>query len=229
MAGEASHCEAVRIRGLGFAFGQGESRKAILFDLDLDLAAGEVVILTGPSGSGKTTLLSLIGALRTPQEGSLQVRGREIAGLSASELVRYRQSAGFIFQLHNLFPALTAYQSVQMSMDLREGTAEEKHERIVAILTELGLADRQHYKPEQLSGGQRQRVAVARALVHRPRMIFADEPTAALDLENTQIVLGLFKRLAREEGATVLMVTQDARTFESADRVIHLVDGRLVS
>ena len=219
----------IEARGLQYAFGEGESRKQVLYDIDLDVAPGEFAILTGPSGSGKTTLLSLVGALRTPQEGSLRVMGREVAELRGRALEEHRQKVGFIFQLHNLFPALTAYQSVQMSLDLRDCTPEDKHARIVEILSDLGLSDRMHYKPEKLSGGQRQRVAIARALVHRPRLILADEPTAALDRGNSEGVLGQFRRLAKGSGSTILMVTQDARVFGAADRLIQLVDGRIAA
>jgi len=221
---------AILVRGLDYAFGVGEARKQVLYDIDLQLAPGEFAIMTGPSGSGKTTLISLAGALRRPQEGELRVLGQTLADLAPRELEVFRRQLGFIFQLHNLFPALTAYQSVQMAADLREDLqGDEKHERIEGLLTELGLDHRLHYKPDKLSGGQRQRVAIARALVHTPAVIFADEPTAALDGDNTQIVLDLFKQMSRDHGTTVLMVTQDARVFESADRLINLVDGRIDS
>jgi putative ABC transport system ATP-binding protein len=221
--------KSIEIRGLQYAFGEGESRKQVLFDVDLDVAAGEFVILTGPSGSGKTTLLSLIGALRTPQQGKLRVMGREVGELERRELEEHRQKIGFIFQLHNLFPALTAYQSVQMSLDLRDCTPQDKHSLIVEVLSALGLSDRMHYKPDKLSGGQRQRVAIARALVHRPRLVLADEPTAALDRGNSEGVLELFRRLAKGSGSTILMVTQDARVFGAADRLVQLVDGRIAA
>jgi putative ABC transport system ATP-binding protein len=221
---------AILVRGLDYAFGVGEARKQVLYDIDLELAPGEFAIMTGPSGSGKTTLISLAGALRRPQEGELRVLGQRLVDLAPRELEVFRRQLGFIFQLHNLFPALTAYQSVQMAADLREDLeGDEKHERIVGLLTELGLDHRLDYKPDKLSGGQRQRVAIARALVHTPAVIFADEPTAALDGDNTQIVLDLFKQMSRKHGTTVLMVTQDARVFESADRLINLVDGRIDS
>ena len=219
----------IRIEGLSYAFGVGEARKGVLADIHLTLAPGEFAIMTGPSGSGKTTLLSLIGTLRRPQEGKLHVMGRNLSALRGSELEVFRQQVGFIFQLHNLFPALTAQQSVQMSLDLRSMTEEEKRRRIVEILSALGLGERLHYKPEMLSGGQRQRVAIARALVHRPSLVLADEPTAALDEGNTHIVLDLLRKLSHENGASILMVTQDARVFDSADRLINLVDGRIES
>jgi len=222
-----SEKNAIEIEGLNYAFGDGETAKQVLFDINLELASGEFAIITGPSGSGKTTLLSLVGALRRPQFGRLRAIGYDLGGLRGAELENYRRRLGFIFQLHNLFPALTAFQSVQMAADLHPEFAHEMSDRIRTLLGRLGLADRLDYRPHQLSGGQRQRVAIARALVHRPALVLADEPTAALDHDNTRIVLQLLADLAHEQGTTVLMVTQDARVFDSADRLIHLVDGRL--
>jgi putative ABC transport system ATP-binding protein len=221
--------KAIEIAGLDYSFGTDETAKQVLFEIDLALEPGEFAIMTGPSGSGKTTLLSLVGALRRPQGGKLNVLGHDLNTLESPELEGYRQQLGFIFQLHNLFPALTAFQSVQMAGDLHPEAAGQMDDRIRALLTQLGLGERLDYRPHQLSGGQRQRVAIARALVHRPALVLADEPTAALDGENTKIVLGLLAELAHERGTTVLMVTQDTRVFESADRLINLVDGRLDS
>ena len=220
---------AIDINGLDYSFGAGETAKQVLFGIDLSLEPGEFAIMTGPSGSGKTTLLSLVGALRRPQDGKLNALGHDLKTLESPELETYRRKLGFIFQLHNLFPALTAFQSVQMAGDLHPEAADYMDDRIRVLLTRLGLGERLDYRPHQLSGGQRQRVAIARALVHRPALVLADEPTAALDGENTEIVLGLLADLAHEQGTTVLMVTQDARVFESADRLINLVDGRLDS
>ena len=217
----------IEIQGVNYAFGDGDASKQVLFDINLELAPGEFAIMTGPSGSGKTTLLSLVGALRRPQFGRLRALGYDLGSLKGSELEDYRRQLGFIFQLHNLFPALTAFQSVQMAADLHPEFAHEMSDRVRSLLAKLGLGDRLDYRPHQLSGGQRQRVAIARALVHRPSLVLADEPTAALDHDNTRIVLQLLADLAHEQGTTVLMVTQDARVFESADRLIHLVDGRL--
>jgi putative ABC transport system ATP-binding protein len=229
---EASHSPdtpAVEIAGLDFSFGVGEAEKQVLYDIDLSFGRGEFAIMTGPSGSGKTTLLSLVGTLRRPQSGKLLALGEDLSQLGGRALEGYRRRLGFIFQLHNLFPALTAFQSVQMAADLRDDLPGDKKQRISDLLTELGLGERADYKPEKLSGGQRQRVAIARALVHRPQLLLADEPTAALDSENTEIVLRLFRRLAHDHGTTVLMVTQDSRVFRSADRLINLVDGRIDS
>ena len=218
----------IELAGVDYAFGSGEARRQVLFDVELVLARGEFAVLTGPSGSGKTTLLSLAGALRRPQSGRLFGLGVPLAELRGAALERYRQRIGFIFQLHNLFPALTAAESVQLALDLGGLDPATKRERVAAMLTRLGLAERLHYKPEQLSGGHRQRVAIARALVHDPELVLADEPTAALDRDSGSGVLELFRDHV-ERGAAVLMVTQDSRVFASADRVIRLVDGRIES
>jgi putative ABC transport system ATP-binding protein len=219
---------AVKIRGLNYFFGQGDLRKQVLFDINLDLPKGQIVIMTGPSGSGKTTLLSLIGALRTVQDGSLNVLGQEIVGLRKSELMRVRRSIGFIFQAHNLFESLTACQNVEMAIELWH-TRPEKRERAIDILTQVGLGNRIDYKPKSLSGGQNQRVAIARALVNQPELILADEPTAALDKKSGREVVLLMQKLAKEEGRTILMVTHDNRILDVADRIISMVDGRLES
>ena len=219
---------AVQIRNLNYFYGQGELRKQVLFDINLDLPKGQIVIMTGPSGSGKTTLLSLIGALRTVQDGSLKVLGQEIVGLSKANLVKVRRSIGFIFQSHNLFESITACQNVEMAIELWH-TRPEKRQRAIEILTQIGLANRVDYKPKSLSGGQNQRVAIARALVNQPALILADEPTAALDKQSGREVVLLMQQLAKEEGCTILMVTHDNRILDVADRIITMVDGRLES
>jgi len=219
---------AIKIEHLNFFFGASDLRKQVLFDISLDLPKGQIVILTGPSGSGKTTLLTLIGALRTLQEGSLNVLGHELVGLSNRELIGVRRNIGFIFQAHNLFESLTASQNVEMSVELT-GRLGDKREQAAAMLTTLGLAERVHYKPNALSGGQKQRVAIARALVNQPKIILADEPTAALDKASGRDVVNLMRQLCKEQGSTVLMVTHDNRILDVADRIINLVDGRLES
>lgn len=217
----------VQIRHLNHYYGEGELRKQVLFDINLDLYAGEIVILTGPSGSGKTTLLTLIGALRSVQEGSLQVLGQELSGLPPRELIAVRRNIGFIFQAHNLFHSLTARQNVLMACDLFPRP--DDHQRAAEILTQLGLGERIDYMPHALSGGQKQRVAIARALVNHPRLILADEPTAALDKKAGRDVVSLMQKLAKEENITILMVTHDSRILDVADRIINLVDGNLES
>lgn len=219
----------VKVRGVNHHFGEGELRKQVLFDNDLDLRRGEIVIMTGPSGSGKTTLLTLIGALRTLQEGSLQVLGTELRGRTPRELGALRRRIGFIFQAHNLFGSLTAYQNVRMSLELSDCPPSELRTRPVEMLEALGLGHRVNYKPEALSGGQRQRVAIARALAGYPKLILADEPTAALDKQSGRDVVNLLRKFADEHGSTILMVTHDNRILDAADRIVNMVDGRVIS
>lgn len=220
---------AIRVQALNHYYGQGELRKQVLFDNKLELARGEIVIMTGPSGSGKTTILTLIGALRTVQEGSISVLGRELSGLSSRQLVDVRRDIGFIFQAHNLFQSLTAMQNVKMAMELGRVGRREMLARGKEILTNLDLGHRLNYKPGALSGGQKQRVAIARALVNRPRLVLADEPTAALDKQSGRLVVDLLKKLAKEQGVTIMLVTHDNRILDVADRIVNMVDGRVIS
>jgi len=219
----------VRTRNLSHYFGEGEARKQVLFDNDIEVMPGEIVIMTGPSGSGKTTLLTLIGGLRTVQGGKLEVLGHDLTRLGTSELVDVRRNIGFIFQAHNLFASLTAFQNVCMSMQLHDWSQQAKHDRAVEILTLLGLGQRINYKPSSLSGGQRQRVAIARALANRPRLILADEPTAALDAASGRDVVELMQKLVREERSSIMIVTHDNRILDVADRIVNMVDGRIIS
>jgi putative ABC transport system ATP-binding protein len=219
----------VRVRGLNHYFGKGELRKQVLVDNQLELTKGEIVIMTGPSGSGKTTILTLIGALRRVQEGSVEVLGREMCGLSSAELVDVRRDIGFIFQAHNLFASLTAMQNVRMALELKDQSRSEMNDRAEELLTALGLGHRLHYKPGSLSGGQRQRVAIARALANHPKLILADEPTAALDKQSGRDVVDLLRGVAQNERTTILMVTHDNRILDVADRIVNMVDGRVIS
>lgn len=226
---DADSMLSVRIRGLNHVFGQGELAKQVLFDNFLELTRGEIVIMTGPSGSGKTTLLTLVGALRTVQTGSVQIMGRELRGLSKRQLVDVRKDIGFIFQAHNLFESLTAFQNVRMAMELSDHSEAEMRARAEELLTTLGLGERIHYKPDKMSGGQKQRVAIARALVNRPSIILADEPTAALDAKSGRIVMELFKKFSKEERCTILVVTHDKRVIDAADRIVNMEDGKVKS
>jgi putative ABC transport system ATP-binding protein len=219
----------VEVRQLNHYFGEGDVRKKVLDNVNLTVYHGQIVIMTGPSGSGKTTLLTLIGALRSVQEGSIRVMGRELMGLSRTELVAVRRDIGFIFQAHNLFESLTAYRNVRMALELKTTGWDTFQKRAVEMLQALGLGERIRYKPKALSGGQKQRVAIARALVNRPQLILADEPTAALDKNSGQEVIRLLKNLATEEGCAVLLVTHDSRILDTADRIVNMVDGRLDS
>lgn len=212
-----------------FAFGNGDLRKQILFDINLQIFPGEVVFLTGPSGSGKTTLLTLIAALRTMQSGALSVLGYRLQDATASDLVDVRRSIGFIFQQHNLLGFLSARQNVELMFQLHpEILLREARERSIDILKQVGLGERVDYFPSSLSGGQKQRVAIARALVCRPKLILADEPTAALDGQSGRDVVNLLVKLARETGSPVLMVTHDSRVLDVADRIVSFEDGRIV-
>lgn len=220
---------SVQIENLNHYFGQGEARKQVLFHNQLRLQPGEIVIMTGPSGSGKTTLLTLIGTLRSVQEGSLRIGDKELNGLSARQLVEVRRDIGFIFQAHNLFSSLTAMQNVRMAMQLHRYSRDEMIRRATEMLDRLGLGQRLHYKPQALSGGQRQRVAIARALVNRPKLILADEPTAALDKHSGREVVTILQEFAKQEKSTILMVTHDNRILDVADRIVNMVDGQIVS
>ena len=220
----------IQIKSLDHYFGRGELRKQVLFDIDLEINRGEIVLMTGPSGSGKTTLLTLVSGLRSPQSGSLKVLGKELCGASQSELVMARRNNGYIFQAHNLHKSLTALQNVQMGLEVHgKYSKAEMQQRASNMLEQVGLADRVNYYPENLSGGQKQRVAIARALVAHPAIVLADEPTAALDSKSGRDVVNLMQKLAREQGSTILLVTHDNRILDIADRIVHLEDGRLVN
>ncbi len=218
----------VNIQNLNHFFGEGKLRKQILFDINLVLNSGEVIILKGPSGSGKTTLLTLMGGLRSPQSGSLKVFGEELVGANKNKLVETRRNIGYIFQAHNLLASLTARQNVQMSLELHdEIRSSEVEHRALALLTSVGLAEHIDYYPQNLSGGQKQRVAIARALVSHPKLVLADEPTAALDSKSGRDVVELMQQLAREQGCTILIVTHDNRILDVADRLVELEDGKI--
>jgi putative ABC transport system ATP-binding protein len=220
----------IALRNLNHYFGKGSLKKQILFDINLQIWSGEIVIVTGPSGSGKTTLLSLIGGLRSVQEGSLKSVGKELRGANEGQLVRVRRHIGYIFQAHNLLPFLTARQNVQMSIELHENVSpRQARAKSEAILRSVGLGGHLNYYPEHLSGGQKQRVAIARALVSHPKLVLADEPTAALDSKTGRDVVNLMQRLAKEQGCTIVLVTHDNRILDIADRLIHLEDGHLVA
>jgi putative ABC transport system ATP-binding protein len=221
--------DAIRIHGLGHYFGTGELRKQVLFENHLEVGYGEIVIMTGPSGSGKTTLLTLIGTLRTVQEGNLEVLSQQLAGAPAETLINLRRNIGFIFQAHNLFDSLTAFQNVRMGLELFGFSPAEIRDRALQSLARVGLGHRIDYKPAALSGGQKQRVAVARALAHGPKLILADEPTAALDEKSGREVVTHFQELVRTQHCTILIVTHDNRILDVADRIVSMVDGRIKS
>lgn len=219
----------ITVEALQHAFGTGEARAQVLFDLDLTLRRGELVVMKGASGSGKTTLLTLLACLRRVQQGRVDVLGTSVETADEAQRVRLRRRMGFIFQAHNLHPALSAIQNVRLGLELHGGELTHPWQEAAAhALDMVGLRDRHGYLPKNLSGGQKQRVAVARALVGNPDLVFADEPTAALDAEAGGRVLDLFEALALERGTTLLVVTHDQRVIDRASRVVTLADGRIV-
>ncbi|MGJ8569900.1 MAG: ATP-binding cassette domain-containing protein [Hoeflea sp.] len=225
-----SHDHPIIVRGLNHWFGIGEARKQAIFNVDLKVVRGSLTVLMGPSGSGKTTVLTLMGCLRDVQEGSITLLGHELKGADNPLNEALRRRLGFIFQAHNLHGSLTAMQNVQMGLQVHS-INDPKTEQQAArhALTLVGLADRMDYLPGNLSGGQKQRVAVARALVGNPDIVFADEPTAALDKESGLNVVAMLKRLGKQRGTTTVMVTHDNRILELADRIVTLEDGRIVA
>jgi putative ABC transport system ATP-binding protein len=221
---------AVAISGLSHWYGRGAMRRQVLQSVELVIHPGEVVLLTGPSGCGKTTLLTLVGALRQVMDGSVRVLGQELRGCGKGERQRIRRHIGMIFQGHNLLRCLTAEQNVQMGSDLLPQLSYRSRRDLAREwLRAVGLDDHMGKLPHDLSGGQKQRVAIARALAAQPRLLLADEPTAALDSRTGRDVVLLLQSLAREQGCAVLMVTHDPRILDVADRLVQMEDGRLWS
>ncbi len=219
---------AIKVQNLSHYFGHDRLKKQVLYDIDLEIAAGEIIIMTGPSGSGKTTLLTLVGGLRSAQSGSLQILGQELYGATPTQLTEARRHNGYIFQAHNLHSSLTALQNVRMGLELhRDYSNSQMNDRAAEMLDTVGLGDRIDYYPDDLSGGQKQRVAIARALVSHPQLVLADEPTAALDSKSGRDVVTLMQKLAKERGCTILLVTHDNRILDIADRIVDMEDGRL--
>ena len=217
------------LEDVSYAYGKGALEKQILFDIGTRIEGGEIVILTGPSGSGKTTLLTLIGALRSAQKGSVKVLGQELLKASEKALIKVRRQIGYIFQSHNLLDSLTIHQNVQMALQLGGVRGAEARQRITEVLQRVGLTEYEHKFPGELSGGQKQRAGIARALVNRPQIVLADEPTASLDKQSGRDVVDLIQDLAREDGSAVILVTHDNRILDVADRILHLEDGRMKS
>ena len=219
---------AVVVDNLSHAFGQAEMRREVLQNISFSIEPGEVVLLTGPSGCGKTTLLTLIGALRTVQQGEVSVLGESLHGAGRRRRQQVRRRIGMIFQGHNLLRCLTAEQNVQMGADLLPDLSyRARRDEARQWLRAVGLEDQMAKVPHDLSGGQKQRVAIARALAANPRLLLADEPTAALDSRTGREVVELLRRPAREQSCAVLMVTHDPRIVDVADRLLQMEDGRL--
>jgi len=222
---------AIAATGIEMIFQSGSQQVQVLKGIDLDIHAGDIQLLMGPSGSGKTTLLTILAGLLTPTEGKIQLLGEEITTMSRPQLAKFRlKNLGFIFQGFNLFPALTALENVELALSMK-GTQPDRKARYAEaaeLLDKVGLGHKLRSLPRDLSGGQQQRVAIARSLVGHPRLIMADEPTAALDSHSGHAVIELLRRLAKEEGVTVVMVTHDPRITDVADRISYLEDGILL-
>ena len=221
---------AVKCRGVSKVFSQGELAVHALTDIDLDIAAGEFVCLSGSSGSGKTTLLNMIGGLDVATAGEITVAGKRLDKMPMSELADLRlQHIGFVFQAYNLIPVLSARENVEFVMQLQGIEADQRRVNAMEILQQVGLTGMEDRRPAELSGGQQQRVAVARAIVSKPALILADEPTANLDSENSDKLMTLMRELNSQIGTTFIISTHDQGVMAFAKRLIRLHDGRIVS
>ena len=219
---------AIVAEGIEMTFESGKQYYQVLRGIDLVIKSGDIQLLMGPSGSGKTTLLSILAGLLTPTEGQVYLLGQEITRMSREKLAKYRlENVGFIFQGFNLFPALTAAENVELVLNYKGITRGVARKQAQLLLEQVELGSYANQKPSDLSGGQKQRVAIARALAGNPKLIMADEPTAALDSQSGHNVIQLLRTLAKEQGCTVLMVTHDPRIIDVADRVAYLEDGVL--
>jgi putative ABC transport system ATP-binding protein len=218
---------ALRAEGLTKTFGEGQVQVQAVRDVDLEVGPGEVVLIMGPSGSGKTTLLSMLGAMLRPTAGHIQVDGVDLAALPERKLPQFRaRRFGFVFQDFNLLSALSAEENVEFALNLSGVTGHRAHDRARQLLDEFGLAHRRRFRPAKLSGGEKQRVAIARALANDPAVILADEPTANLDSKIGHEIARLLRRIATQQGRSVVIVSHDTRLKEIADRVLWLEDGQ---
>jgi putative ABC transport system ATP-binding protein len=214
--------------GLVRVFGSGRTAVRAVDGVDLEVRAGEIVLVMGPSGSGKTTLLTMIGGLLHPSEGSIEIDGIEVTKLGRRELARFRrQTVGFVFQTFNLLETLTARENVEVALNVGGTVGRHAHLRASELLVAAGLEERLEFRSRELSGGEKQRVSIARALANRPRLLLADEPTANLDSRHGREVMELLRGLAKEEGCAVVAVSHDERLRAIADRVLWLEDGRI--
>ena len=219
----------IRLKNLERVFREGEKRRAVLRDLDLEIAEGEIVVLLGRSGSGKSTLLNLISGIDLPDSGTVEVDSVDLTGLSERERTLFRREhIGFVFQFFNLIPTLSVRENLLLPLELNDRTSPESLRRAAELLESVGLGGREESFPDTLSGGEQQRVAIARALVHEPKVILADEPTGNLDKETGLGVLEVLDAEARKAGRTVVMATHSREVIGVADRIVTFEDGRLV-
>jgi len=219
----------IKIRGIIRDFPLGQEIVKVLKGIDLDIERGEYVALMGPSGSGKSTLMNLLGCLDTATAGSYELNGKNVSNMTQDELAEIRnKEIGFVFQTFNLLPRTTALDNVALPMIYAGASKSERITRAEEVLKDVGLADRMDHKPSQLSGGQRQRVAIGRALVNKPSIILADEPTGNLDSKTSLEIMNLFDEI-HAQGNTVIVVTHEADVAKHADRIIRLIDGIVTS
>ncbi len=227
--GRGNTSSLIKVRGLDKKYFRGGEEIHVLQGLNLDVEKGEFVAFMGPSGSGKTTLLNLLGGLDVPSAGSITVAGDEITSMSRNRLTEWRaRHVGFVFQMYNLIPVLTAYQNVELPLLLTHLSKKQRQQHVETALGLVGLSDRMHHFPRQLSGGQEQRVTIARAIVSDPTFLLCDEPTGDLDRKSADEIMSLIVRLVRQYGKTVLMVTHDPVVAQQADVTLHLEKGALV-
>lgn len=215
--------------GLTKRFGAGDATVVAVDSVDIRIEESELVMLMGDSGCGKTTLISLLGCILTPDDGELHIDGERINSEVQDLSVIRREKIGFVFQLFHLLPYLTAMENVMVAMDLARTKTSEAENRATELLTQVGLSERLHHRPAQLSGGEKQRVSFARALANRPKIIFADEPTANLDSRQSDNLMSLIQELRQEYQTTIAIVTHHEGLKENADRVIQMKDGRIVA
>ncbi len=219
---------AVSLRGVTKSYGEGEARVPALRGVDLEIGAGELLMLVGPSGCGKTTLISVVAGILDQDEGACEVFGQDVKALAPRAKARFRgENVGFVFQAFNLLPALTAAENVAIPLLIARKPRSEALARANGMLERVGLADRARALPSQLSGGQQQRVAIARALVHEPRLVVCDEPTSSLDHRTGALVMEILRQIAMTGSRTLIVVTHDARIFSYADRIAAMDDGRI--
>ena len=219
----------IQVRGLDKTYRRGNEDIDVLQGLNLDVDEGDFVAFMGPSGSGKTTMLNLLGGLDVPTRGTISVAGDEITHMSRGKLTDWRaRHVGFIFQMYNLIPVLTAFQNVELPLLLTRLSKAERRKHVETALSIVGLGERMQHYPRQLSGGQEQRVAIARAIVADPTFLLCDEPTGDLDRRSADEVMDLIKRLVKEYGKTVLMVTHDPLVAQQANTILHLDKGVLI-
>lgn len=228
--GEVEMRPVVELEQVTKVYRQGAVDVHALRGLDLTVGKGEFVAICGPSGSGKTTMLNLIGALDRSTSGEVWLEGNNLNQLNRQQLSRLRRDRiGFVFQAYNLIPVLTAFENAESVLALQGGPAEERYERVMALLAEVGLEGMEHRRPHELSGGQQQRVAIVRAIAAEPAVVLADEPTANVDSETAENLLGIMDGLNQDRGVTFVFSTHDNRVMERARRLVRMVDGRVAN